>query len=155
MILDLIAAHRLVTLTGAGGIGKMRLGLEVARRLLAKFADGAWAIELAPLSDPDFVPAAVARALGLDPADNVMSPERVANALAAKRLLLVLDKLRASVRRRGRRSPCRRRTAVTGGSAAIRRGAAVRRAGARQSPSSRRTGALRADRGDLSASRRE
>jgi hypothetical protein len=102
MILDLIAAHRLVTLTGAGGIGKMRLGLEVARRLLAKFADGAWAIELAPVSDPDFVPAAVARALGLDAADNVMSPERVANAPAAKRLLLVLDKLRASVRRCGK-----------------------------------------------------
>src|ERR1700758_264782 len=56
-ILGLIAAHRLVTLTGAGGIGKTRLGVEVARRLLPKFADGVWAIELAPLSDPGLVPA--------------------------------------------------------------------------------------------------
>src|SRR5712672_3301269 len=90
-ILGLTAAHRLVTLTGAGGIGKTRLGLEVARRLLPKFPDGVWAIELAPLSDPDLVPATVATALGLDLADIVVSPERIANALAAKQLLLVLD----------------------------------------------------------------
>jgi DNA-binding winged helix-turn-helix (wHTH) protein len=90
-ILGLTAAHRLVTLTGAGGIGKTRLGLEVARRLLPKFPDGVWAIELAPLLDPDLVPATIAMALGLDLADNVVSPERIANALASKQLLLVLD----------------------------------------------------------------
>src|ERR1700719_3109162 len=90
-VLGLAAAHRLVTLTGAGGIGKTRLGLEVARRLLPEFADGVWAIELAPLSDPDLVPATIAMALGLDLADNVVSPERIANALASKQLLLVLD----------------------------------------------------------------
>jgi predicted ATPase len=90
-ILDLTAAHRLVSLTGAGGIGKTRLGLEVARHLLPKFPDGVWAIELAPLSDPDLVPATVATALGLDLAGDVVSPERVANALAAKQFLLVLD----------------------------------------------------------------
>jgi predicted ATPase/DNA-binding winged helix-turn-helix (wHTH) protein len=90
-ILGLIAAHRLVTLTGAGGIGKTRLGVEVARRLLPKFADGVWAIELAPLSDPDLVPATVATVLCLDLTDDVVSPERVANALTSKQLLLVLD----------------------------------------------------------------
>src|SRR5438067_1591299 len=90
-ILDLTAAHRLVTLTGAGGIGKTRLGLEVARHLLSKFADGVWVIELAPVSDPDLVPTTVATELGLDLADDVVSPERVANALAAKQFLLVLD----------------------------------------------------------------
>jgi predicted ATPase/DNA-binding winged helix-turn-helix (wHTH) protein len=90
-ILDLIASHRLVTLRGAGGIGKTSLGLEVARRLLPEFADGVWAVELAPLSDPDLVPTTVATALGLDLADDVVSPERVANALASKQLLLVLD----------------------------------------------------------------
>ena len=90
-VLGLTATHRLVTLTGAGGIGKTRLGLEVARRLLPEFADGVWIIELAPLSDPDLVPATVAMELGLDLADNVVSPERIANALAAKQLLLVLD----------------------------------------------------------------
>src|ERR1700719_1158326 len=90
-VLGLTATHRLVTLTGAGGIGKTRLGLEVARRLLPEFADGVWIIELAPLSDPDLVPATVATALGLDLAGGAVSPERVANALAAKQLLLVLD----------------------------------------------------------------
>ena len=90
-VLGLTGAHRLVTLTGAGGVGKTRLGLEVARRLLPKFADGVWVIELAPLSDPDLVPVTVATAIGLDLADDVISPERVANALAAKQLLLVLD----------------------------------------------------------------
>ena len=100
-ILGLTAAHRLVTLTGAGGIGKTRLGLEVARRLLPKFADGVWVIELAPLSDPDLVPATVATALGLDLAGDVVSPERVANALAAKQLLLVLDNCEHLVERGG------------------------------------------------------
>src|ERR1700730_16273810 len=90
-VLGLAAAHRLVTLTGAGGIGKTRLGLEVARRLLPEFADGVWVIELAPLSDPDLVAATVATELGLDLADNVVSPGRVANALASKQLLLVVD----------------------------------------------------------------
>jgi predicted ATPase/DNA-binding winged helix-turn-helix (wHTH) protein len=90
-ILGLTAAHRLVTLTGAGGIGKTRLGLDVARRLLPKFPDGIWAIELAPLSDPDLVPVAVATELGLDLAGSAVSPERVANAFASKQLLLVLD----------------------------------------------------------------
>src|SRR5712672_95569 len=90
-ILGLSTAHRLVTLTGAGGIGKTRLGLEIARRLLPKFPDGVWVIELAPLSDPDLVPATVATELGLDLAGDVVSPGRVANALAAQQLLLVLD----------------------------------------------------------------
>jgi DNA-binding winged helix-turn-helix (wHTH) protein len=90
-ILGLAATHRLVTLTGAGGIGKTSLSLEVARRLLPEFTDGVWAIELAPLSDPNLVPAAVATALGLDLGDDVISPERLANALAAKHLLLLLD----------------------------------------------------------------
>jgi predicted ATPase/DNA-binding winged helix-turn-helix (wHTH) protein len=88
-ILGLTAAHCLVTLTGAGGIGKTRLGLEVARRLLPEFPDGVWIIALAPLSDPDLVPVTVATALGL--ADHLVSPEHVANALASKQLLLVLD----------------------------------------------------------------
>jgi predicted ATPase/DNA-binding winged helix-turn-helix (wHTH) protein len=90
-VLGLTAAHRLVTLTGAGGIGKTSLGLEVARHLLSEFVDGVWAIELAPLSDPGLVPATIATALGLDLGGDVASPDRVANALAATRLLLVLD----------------------------------------------------------------
>jgi len=46
-VLDISASHRLVTLTGTGGIGKTRLGFAAARHLLPRFADGVWAIELA------------------------------------------------------------------------------------------------------------
>jgi predicted ATPase/DNA-binding winged helix-turn-helix (wHTH) protein len=90
-ILDISSSHRLVTLTGAGGIGKTRLGFAVARQLLPGFADGVWAIELAPLSDPDLVPVAVATALGLELTSGTASPLSVANALRAKQLMLVLD----------------------------------------------------------------
>ena len=90
-ILDLSASHRLVTLTGAGGIGKTRLGFEAARHLLPRFADGVWAIELAPLSDPDLVPVAVATALGVELASGTASPLSVANALRSKQLMLLLD----------------------------------------------------------------
>src|SRR5712675_372801 len=90
-ILDLSAAHRLVTLTGAGGIGKTRLGLEAARRLLPRFADGVWVIELAPLSDPTLVPVTIVTALGLELASGTASPLSVANALRSKQLMLVFD----------------------------------------------------------------
>jgi predicted ATPase/DNA-binding winged helix-turn-helix (wHTH) protein len=89
-ILDLSASHRLVTLAGAGGIGKTRLAFEVARHLLPRFADGVWAIELAPLSDPELVPVAVAAALGLELASGT-APLSVANAIRSKQLMLVLD----------------------------------------------------------------
>ncbi len=90
-ILCLTASHRLVTLTGAGGIGKTRLGFEAARQLLPRFADGVWAVELAPLADPELVPVTVATALGLELASGVASPQSVANALRSKHLLLMLD----------------------------------------------------------------
>jgi predicted ATPase/DNA-binding winged helix-turn-helix (wHTH) protein len=90
-ILDLSTSHRLVTLAGAGGIGKTRLGFEAARRLLPRFADGVWAVELAPLSDPELVPVAVTTALGLELASGTASPLSVANVLRSKQLMLVLD----------------------------------------------------------------
>ena len=90
-ILGLSASHRLVTLVGAGGIGKTRLGFEVARHLLPRFTDGVWAIELAPLSDPELVPVTVATALGLELTSGTASPLSVANALRSQQLMLVLD----------------------------------------------------------------
>jgi predicted ATPase len=90
-ILGLAAAHRLVTLTGPGGIGKTRLALAVARRLLREFADGVWLAEFSPLSDPGLVPATVAAAVGLELGGDEVSARRVAQALADRRLLLVLD----------------------------------------------------------------
>jgi predicted ATPase/DNA-binding winged helix-turn-helix (wHTH) protein len=90
-ILNLAAAHRLVTVTGAGGIGKTRLALATARRLLPEFADGVWVAELVPLADPALVPAAIAAALGLEFPASAISAENVAGALIGKELLLVLD----------------------------------------------------------------
>jgi predicted ATPase/DNA-binding winged helix-turn-helix (wHTH) protein len=90
-ILSLAAAHRLVTLTGAGGIGKTRLALAVAHRLLPEFADGVWLAEFSPLVDPDLVPATVAAAFRLELGTGEVSAQRVAQALADRRLLLVLD----------------------------------------------------------------
>src|SRR4029079_8534446 len=64
-VVALVTAHQLVSLFGASGIGKTRLGLEVARHLLPRFPDGVFVAELGPLSSPKLVPATVASALGL------------------------------------------------------------------------------------------
>ncbi len=90
-MLGLTATHRLVTLLGAGGIGKTRLGIEVARHLLPRFADGVWIAELAQLSDPELVPVAVATALGIDLSVRTVFAQQAASTLASKQLLLVLD----------------------------------------------------------------
>ena len=90
-ILNLAAAHRLVTLTGAGGIGKTRLALAMARELRQHFADGVWLAEFSPLSDPGLVPTTVASAVRLEFGTGEVSAQRVAQALADRRLLLVLD----------------------------------------------------------------
>src|SRR2546426_176701 len=90
-VTNLVVAHRLVTLTGAGGVGKTRLALEATRQLLPRFLDGAWLAELGPLADADLVPVAVAAALGLSLGSGPVTTDRVAAALRAKHLLLVID----------------------------------------------------------------
>ncbi len=60
-----LKAHRLVTLTGVGGVGKTRLAVEVAARLADEFPDGVWFFELAAVADPAAVPDAVAAVLGI------------------------------------------------------------------------------------------
>jgi DNA-binding winged helix-turn-helix (wHTH) protein len=90
-ILNLAAAHRLVTLTGGGGIGKTRLALALARELLPHFADGVWLAELSPLSAPGLVPATVAAATRLDVGGAEVTAQRLATDLAGRRLLLLLD----------------------------------------------------------------
>jgi predicted ATPase/DNA-binding winged helix-turn-helix (wHTH) protein len=85
----LVAANRLVTLVGAGGIGKTRLALELARRLVTNFEDGVRIAELGPLSDPSLVLPTIAAALELS--DAAASPECLAAALGPRRPLLVLD----------------------------------------------------------------
>jgi predicted ATPase/DNA-binding winged helix-turn-helix (wHTH) protein len=90
-ILRLATAQRFVTLTGPGGIGKTRLAVAAAHRLLPQIDGGVWLAELAPVSDADLVPAAVAAAVGLELAAGAVTAERVAKALNGKALLLVLD----------------------------------------------------------------
>ena len=90
-IQKLASMHRLVTLSGAGGIGKTRLSIEVGRRMLPEFQDGAWLIELAALTDPELVPIAMASILGLELLGARTSIEQIAAALAPRNLLLVVD----------------------------------------------------------------
>jgi predicted ATPase len=88
---DRIQAHRAVTLTGPGGIGKTTLALKVASRVLGEFDDGVWLVELASLSDPALVPSAVAQVLRLGLGERDISAEAVARAVSGQHLLLVLD----------------------------------------------------------------
>src|ERR1700688_4268024 len=90
-VLRVARAHRLVTLTGAGGIGKTTLALALARELRPHFADGVWLAGFSALADPALVPATVAAAVGLELGGGDVSAQRVAQALAGRRLLLVLD----------------------------------------------------------------
>jgi len=90
-ITAMVIEQRLVSLVGAGGIGKTRLALEVARHLLPRFPDGVFVAELGPLSRPELVPATVASALGLTHVAHTLSDEGVAGAVGTKKLLLVID----------------------------------------------------------------
>jgi predicted ATPase len=86
-----VKAHRLVTLTGVGGVGKTRLALEVAGRLADEFPDGVWFFELAAVTDPIAVPDAVAAVLGITQQPGKSVAESVAAALEGRVRLLVFD----------------------------------------------------------------
>ncbi|SED04726.1 Predicted ATPase [Amycolatopsis tolypomycina] len=85
----LLAAARLVTLTGAAGVGKTRLALRVAADVRRAFPDGVWLVELADLGDPHLVPNTVATAFGLRGTSDQAAG--LAEYLEDKQLLLVLD----------------------------------------------------------------
>jgi predicted ATPase len=86
-----VMAHRLVTLTGVGGVGKTRLALEVATHLADEFPDGVWVFELAAVTDPASVPDAVAAVLGVTQQPAKTVSESVAAALESRSRLLVID----------------------------------------------------------------
>ncbi|WP_077081907.1 helix-turn-helix transcriptional regulator [Mycobacterium numidiamassiliense] len=88
---ELLAGNRLVTLTGAGGVGKTRLATQVAGQLAGEFADGAWYVDLAPITDPAVVPTAVARAFGLPDQPGRSTTDTIARFVADRQMLVVLD----------------------------------------------------------------
>ena len=85
------AAVRLVTLTGPGGIGKTRLALEVAGKLLSAFEDGVFLVELANVADPPAVAQTIAYTLGLKEAQDRSILESLHAYLKDRQMLLVLD----------------------------------------------------------------
>ncbi len=82
---------RLVTLTGPGGCGKTRLGLEIAAEMLGHFPDGVFIIPLAPIADPNLVCATTAQVLGLRESERQSLRETVRAHLRPRQTLLVFD----------------------------------------------------------------
>lgn len=87
----LVREARLVTLTGAGGSGKTRLALEVARPLAGELPGGVWMADLAPVFEPGLALKAVARALGVRERAQVPLVDDVVGRAGASELLLVID----------------------------------------------------------------
>ena len=87
----LLDEYRLVTVTGPGGVGKTRLAAEVAERVIGRFADGVWLVELATVLDPAQVPAATAAVLGVREQPGVAVTDLLADVLTRQQMLLVLD----------------------------------------------------------------
>ena len=96
-----LRTHRLVTLTGVGGVGKTRLATEVAARLADEFPDGVWVFELAAVTDPAAVPDAVASVLGITQQPN-KTVKRVGGRRAGGQNPVVGDR-----QLRARRRQCR------------------------------------------------
>jgi predicted ATPase/class 3 adenylate cyclase len=87
----LLAQSRLLTLLGAGGIGKSRLSLEVAAEVIEDFDDGVWFVELATLRDARLVPQAVASVMGVKEAAGRPVTEALVRHFKDRRTLLILD----------------------------------------------------------------
>ncbi len=90
-VTDLLREYRMVTVTGPGGMGKTRLADKAARELAADFADGVWLAELASVGDPELTAAQVAAVLGVQVSGQVSGPDAIAEMIAGRQLLLVLD----------------------------------------------------------------
>ena len=80
-----------MTLTGAGGVGKTRLAVELAAQLADDFGGGVWYVDLAPITDPDLVAGAVARRLGLPDQPGRSPIDALTRFIGDRRMLIVLD----------------------------------------------------------------
>jgi predicted ATPase/DNA-binding winged helix-turn-helix (wHTH) protein len=90
-LLALVPTRRIVTLTGASGVGKTRLAIEAASHLGPQFPDGDFCAALASLAQPDRVANAIGAALGMEPAGDLTTSANLAAQIGERRLLLIVD----------------------------------------------------------------
>jgi predicted ATPase/class 3 adenylate cyclase/DNA-binding CsgD family transcriptional regulator len=91
---ELLGQNRVVTLTGAGGVGKTRLAIQVAAGMageFGRFSDGVWYVDLAPITDPELVPVTAARALRLPDQPGRSTMDTLLRFVRDRQLLVVLD----------------------------------------------------------------
>ncbi|WP_406276771.1 ATP-binding protein [Nocardia sp. NBC_00881] len=88
---QMLTSSRLVTLVGPGGVGKTRLALHIARASQRQFPDGVWFVDISPLRDPELLAPTVAAALQLQDMSTRWAPSVLADQLASKNVLLILD----------------------------------------------------------------
>jgi predicted ATPase/DNA-binding winged helix-turn-helix (wHTH) protein len=86
-----LASNRLVTLSGAGGVGKTRLALEAGNSLLKEYVDGVWFVELAPIANAELVASVIADTAGASAGVSDFGHQALAAALWHKQLLLIID----------------------------------------------------------------
>ena len=90
-IIQHIHKHRLVTLTGSGGVGKTRLAIKIGKQLLGDYSNGVWLLELAALNDPALLPQTIATTFGLVTNSNAPLVDVLINFLRNKNILLIFD----------------------------------------------------------------
>ena len=90
-LIQALDTHRLITAVGPGGVGKTRLALNVATDVSDRFADGAWFVDLVPVTDAEMVSSAIAAALGLGEHQGCTANDTLLRWFAEREALLVLD----------------------------------------------------------------
>jgi predicted ATPase len=92
-VVTAVAASRLVTLTGTGGIGKTRVAIQAAAEMAGRFPGGVAYADLASVGDLGLVAVTLLRALGVTPASAATAENQLAAALRPRRVLLVIDNM--------------------------------------------------------------